>query len=73
MKFPTSPLLLGLALSSSTLAYPAPTGSRSPNPESSPLLGEPKGPNEERAWGISERASSKLTKQWGEQTQYGLD
>ncbi|ORX38981.1 hypothetical protein BD324DRAFT_607444 [Kockovaella imperatae] len=61
MKFPTSPLLLGLALSSSTLAYPAPPGARSPNPENSPLLG---GDKDERGWGVNERAPSKLARGW---------
>ena len=62
MKFPTSPLLLGLALTGSTLAYPAPPGARSPNPESSPLLGSEKSQSEERGWAAYERDTSRLGK-----------
>lgn len=75
MKIPASPLLLGLALSSSTLAYPtpkdrSPNPNRGSNPESSPLLSTPNTPvvgsdsaSVDDAWGD---LPPRISRRWGE-------
>lgn len=82
MKIPTSPLLLTLALSSTSFAYPTPgdksyspkprdSSYSSPNPESSPLLGNEGGNDKsddaEDAWGMRpETMPGRLSRRWGE-------
>lgn len=64
MKIPTSPLLITLALSTSTLAYPTPSD-LSPNPEHSPLLAA----DGEKSWNARpEHMPGRLGRRWGEST-----